>query len=146
MKRLIGIILVFFSICSFSDTPKTHIIETRNKADSDSMVFTPSFIKIKLGDKVKFVPKDEGHNSQSVFTPKKASSWKTKPGKMEIVTFDQEGVYIFECINHFIMGMNGVIQVGDAKNLAEAKEFLDEYKKKIVINKHRIDKSFNKIK
>jgi pseudoazurin len=124
---------------------KIHKIETLNKSDANSMIFKPSFIKIELGDQIEFVPTDKGHNTQSVFIPEGARPWKSDPGTSVTLSFEQEGIYFYECLNHFVMGMSGIIQVGKPTNLEEAKKFLPNYKKKISIKKDRIDKSFKKI-
>ncbi len=44
-----------------------HIIEMRNQDDAGNhMAFQPGFVKVEVGDTVKFVPADKGHNAQSV--------------------------------------------------------------------------------
>ena len=37
------------------------------------------------------------------------------------VTLNEEGVYVYQCTPHLILGMIGVIQVGEAVNLNEVK-------------------------
>ncbi len=110
-----------------------------NRVGNESMTFSPSFLKIEPGDEIKFIPKNIGHTSRSVFIPKEASSWAGKVNEEVKIVFKTEGVYIYECANHGVMGMIGVIQVGNAKNLEEAKVFSESYKNKIVLHKTRLD-------
>ena len=51
---------------------------------------------------------------------------------------DQEGVYLYVCDPHKIMGMAGVIQVGKPVNLAEAKGQAETLSKSFVMNKDRL--------
>ena len=81
------------------------------------------FLKIKAGDEVIFSPKSKGHIPHSIYIPAGAKSWKGKISEEIKVNLDKEGVYIYECQNHGIMGMTGIIQVGKASNLNEAKDF-----------------------
>ena len=124
---------------------KNHEIQMLNNYNGESMVFKPGFIKINLGDEVTFVPTDSGHNSRSIFTPKDADKWKGKNNEKITISFKQEGVYIYECSNHDVMSMVGIIQVGEAYNLDEAKKFAQSYKKTLVMNKDRLDKYFEKV-
>lgn len=126
--------------------PKTHTVQMLNAKNGKTMLFSPGFIKANLGDKVIFKPTDLGHNSQSAFTPSGANTWKGEMNKAVTVTLSKEGIYIYECLPHAMMAMVGVIQVGKAKNLNKANAFLETYKKKIVMNKNRLDSYIKKVK
>ncbi len=143
MKKLILLFFLIYSATSFS---KTYEIYMMNSSNGQSMVFEPMFLKVELGDVVKFIPKNKGHNSQSAFTPNGASSWKGETSKEVTIKIEKEGIYIFECKNHRVMGMSGVIQVAKPVNLNEAKKFVEKYQTKVVINKNRLTDIINKIK
>jgi pseudoazurin len=54
--------------------------------------------------------------------PEGAATFKTVVGKEEVVTFDKPGVYGIKCSPHYIMGMIGLVVVGDKPaNLEAAK-------------------------
>ena len=110
------------------------------------MIFHPSFLKIEIGDEIVFTPKDPGHTSKSIFTPKGAKPWDGETSKQTKVTFNKEGVYMYWCENHGIMGMTGVIQVGEATNLEEAKDFAKSYRSKFVMKKYRLETYLNEVK
>jgi len=125
---------------------KTYKVRMLNKKEDQSMLFEPAFLKIKLGDTVQFVSTDPQHNSQSVFIPKGAKKWKSPFGKTQSVQFTKEGVYIYECEAHTAMGMIGVIQVGQAKNLNQINSDLKKYKKKVIMNQTRLDELIKKVR
>lgn len=119
---------------------KTYQVEMRNQVGNQSMVFEPSFLQVEKGDTVVFVPTDPGHNVQSVLIPKGAKPWIGETDQEVTVTLENEGVYIYECSNHAIMGMVGVIEVGKPINKEQAIKFAKEYAEKQVSNKDRLGK------
>ena len=56
------------------------------------------------------------------------------------VTFDKEGVYVYECTPHKMMAMVGVIKVGSLGNIDDIKQKSQIYKKAFVMNQDRLDK------
>ena len=115
-----------------------HQVRMLNTGKDGSMVFEPGFLRIAKGDTVKFVKVDPSHNSASVLVPAGATPWKGKPDEEISVKLDQEGVYLYVCDPHKIMGMAGVIQVGKPVNLAEAKGQAETLSKSFVMNKDRL--------
>ncbi|PIK13774.1 pseudoazurin [Halobacteriovorax sp. JY17] len=142
-KNFIIFLLLFVSFSSYS---KSHKVEMLNRQERSLMIFSPAFLKIEVGDSITFLPSTKGHIPRSVFTPKGAETWEMKGDKEVVVKFEKEGVYIFECKNHYAMGMVGVIQVGKAKNLLEAKKFAEVHKKKISMNKERLEEYLKLVK
>jgi len=142
-KFCIGILLGLI----FSNTfAASYDVKMLNKEGKELMIFTPSVLKIKVGDTVKFLPSTRGHHPRSVFIPDGAKSWEMKGNKEIEVTFDKEGVYIYDCKNHYVMGMVGVIQVGNKTNLDQAIEFSKKYKKKTSMNKERLIEYLRELK
>jgi pseudoazurin len=99
-----------------------HEVKMLNKGADGTMVFEPSLLKIAPGDRIRFVPTDKGHNVLSIegMAPEGAAAFQSKMGQELTVTFDQPGVYGYECKPHYGMGMVGLVVVGDPVNLAEA--------------------------
>jgi hypothetical protein len=54
------------------------------------------------------------------------------------VTFDKEGVYVYQCTPHSMMAMVGVIKVGAPTNLEQIKEKAESQKQLFVMNKERL--------
>lgn len=137
-------ILVLFTLVILSDCgwATDHIVKMLNKDGSESMVFKPSVLTIEKGDKVTFIPESKDHNTRSIYKPNEAKDWTSKTGEKVTITFDVEGTYIYECSNHRIMAMFGVIQVGKKYNKNKVQNFIQDYKKRIPLNKKRYDEYF----
>ncbi|MEN2494530.1 MAG: Plastocyanin [Hyphomicrobiaceae bacterium hypho_1] len=104
---------------------KVHVVQMLNKSTVDKkqkMVFEPSIVKVNVGDVVRFVSTDSGHNSSSIkeMLPSGAKKWESKINKDFEVTFEQDGTYGYMCTPHYGMGMVGVVLVGDHKVNYEA--------------------------
>lgn len=80
-----------------------------------AMQFEPAFLKVMPGDVIHFVGVDKGHDTESLEggVPEGAEGWKGKISQDLTVTLTVEGLYAFKCVPHFVMGMVGLIQVGD---------------------------------
>ena len=99
-------------------------VKMLNKGAKGMMVFEPDLVKVQPGDTVTFVATDPGHDAQSVpgMLPEGAQPFEGKIGKDVTVTFTQPGVYGVKCKPHYVMGMVGLVVVGDpAANLEAAK-------------------------
>lgn len=115
-----------------------HQVRMLNTGKDGTMAFEPGFLRVAKGDTVKFVKVDPSHNSASVLVPAGATPWKGRPDEEITVKLDQEGVYLYVCDPHKVMGMAGVIQVGKPVNLAEAKGQAETLSKSFVMNKDRL--------
>jgi len=130
----------------FNGFAKIHQIQMLNSKNKQSMIFDPDFLEIDVGDEVEFVPIDKGHNSQAIFVPRDAERWHGKNDQKIRVKFTRDGIYVFECKNHAIMGMIGAVRVGEVDDQDdELKKFLLNYQKKLAINKNRIDNLLKKL-
>ena len=118
-----------------------HVVKMLNAGKDGPMVFEPGFLSVNVGDTVRFEATDMAHNSASVkgLIPAGAKPWMGKMSKDISVTFDTEGVYVYECTPHKMMAMVGVIKVGNANNLDDIKFKSQQYKKAFVMNKQRLD-------
>ena len=84
---------------------------------------------------------DFDHLPRSVFVPDGVEHWQAEPGKSITVTLREEGIYIFECFYHAVMGMAGVVLVGHPVNLEEARVFFKRYKDEtFAMNGDRLDR------
>jgi pseudoazurin len=98
-------------------------VKMLNKGTEGVMVFEPAFVKINPGDTVKFVATDKGHNVETVdgMLPEGGTKFVGKSNEEISVTFDKAGVYGYKCKPHYGMGMVGMVVVGDATNVDQAK-------------------------
>jgi pseudoazurin len=109
--------LGFFGLLTTSAFAAEHVVNMVNKgADGTAMVFEPGFVRVAVGDTVKFVPVDKGHFAVPLpgFWPKDVPEVKGKINTDFVVTFDKEGLFGFKCTPHYAMGMVALVQVGAA--------------------------------
>ena len=118
MKNIVLFLLLSFSSIAFS---AEHEIKMLNFGSEGGMVFEPGFLKVNVGDRVNFVAVDISHNTESVegLIPAGATSWKGDINENVSVVIDKEGVYVYQCTPHIILGMVGVIQAGEPVNKDE---------------------------
>lgn len=109
------------------------------------LTFEPSFIKANINDTIVFIPTTPAHNSRSLLVPPDAQGWKGPYNKEFRVTLEKEGVYLYACDAHKNMGMVGVIQVGKAINLEEAKKKATEESASMALNKDRFAKALDQV-
>lgn len=103
-------------------------VKMLTRGETGMMVFEPALIQIEPGDSVRFVPVDPGHNAESIdgMIPEAANPFKGGIGKELVVTFDQEGIYGYQCMPHYGMGMVGLVVVGNEEANREAAQALKQ--------------------
>jgi pseudoazurin len=138
MKKITTLLVLFsLSLPAFAGE---HIVKMLNNGSGGMMIFEPAVLSVNKGDTVKFVATDMAHNSASTIIPAGAKPWKGMMSRDISVTFDTEGVYVYECSPHKMMAMVGVIKVGNANNLDVVKKEALKVKSAFVMNQDRLDK------
>ena len=113
MRKLIFIIVIFFSTSAFTATIQIDF----TPYDSYSI----EVAKIDVGDTIEWLPKNEGHNVEFLGGP----DFSSLPEKSDLnafysVTFNLPGVYLYHCTPHGNTGMIGLVIVGnDFHNLKD---------------------------
>ena len=134
-------------LCAASATAADIEVKMLDKSETGGMLtFEPSFVKASVNDTIVFIPTNKGHNSSSLLVPAKAETWKGSYDKEFRVKLEKEGVYLYVCDSHKPMGMVGVIQVGKAVNLEDAKGKAAEESAKMIMNKDRFTKALEHVK
>lgn len=124
-----------------------HVVKMLNTGKDGTMVFEPSFVKAAVGDTVVFTPTEKAaHNSASLLLPAGAKPWKGAPDTEVKVKLEKEGVYLYACEPHKVMGMVGVIQAGKPVNLADAKAAAAKEQAAFAMGKDRFDKALAQAK
>lgn len=144
MNKLMAAIAM--SLFSLGVSAAEHQVKMLNSGKDGMMVFEPSFLKVEKGDTVKFIKGDPAHNSSAMIVPSGSKEWKGKIDEEIAVSLDREGVYVYVCDPHKTMGMVGVIQVGKAINLDEARTESEKLSKTFVMNKDRLSKALAQVK
>lgn len=123
-----------------------HQVLMLNQGKDGIMVFEPGYLKVAVGDTVKFVAKDKTHNAESVLVPAGATPFRGKVDEEIVVKVEKEGVYVYQCAPHAVMAMVGVIQAGAATNRAELDQAATAMRARIALNKERLDRLLANVK
>lgn len=126
MRKILSVsaaVVVLGLMAATTASAAQYEVKMLNKGAEGMMVFEPSMLRIQAGDTVHFVPTDKGHNAMSIagMLPAGAAAFEGKMGKEVAVTFNEPGIYGFECKPHYNMGMVGMVVVGDPVNLDDAR-------------------------
>ena len=140
MKALKIIFLSLIALSPLSIISADYTVKMLNNGKEGLMVFEPAILSIEQGDTVLFEATDVSHNSASIpgMIPQGAMPWTGAMNQDIKVTFDKEGVYVYQCTPHSMMAMVGVIKVGVPKNLEIIKGKAEDQKKAFVMNKERL--------
>jgi len=135
-----GMLVVWFIFTSSVGFAKDWQIQMLNYGSgTEGMTFEPAFIHAQLGDSITFVPSHSGHNVQSYVVPEGESQWKSALDQTYTIQVNQEGVHLYYCPLHLMMGMVGVIQVGDAINLDALQQKAPRLRSKVALKPERMD-------
>ena len=112
-----------FSIVIFLIISKVVSAETIKIEFTEDDSYSIEVAHIDVGDTIKWLPKNEGHNVEFLAGPKINSlPTKSEIDKVHSVVFKVPGVYLYGCTPHRNMGMLGLIIVGnDFHNLEKIK-------------------------
>ena len=118
-KMAAAIILSFVWALSYQALGDEIEVKSLNRSPTGFFVFSPDFVRIMPGDAINFVASDKGHQVHSVpgMIPEGAQPFDAKMSQDIKVTFTVSGVYVIACGPHMIMGMIGVVLVGDPINI-----------------------------
>jgi pseudoazurin len=94
-----------------------------NHGATGDMQFDPQLLKVSPGDTVHFLAVDKGHNVQSLdgMIPDGAKAFSGEIGQNLTITFTVPGIYGYRCAPHGMLGMVGLVVVGNPGNEAAAK-------------------------
>ncbi len=147
MKFLNTIIAGSLVILSGAALAESHEVQMLNTGADGVMVFEPAVLSINPGDSVTFKATNPGHNSESMegMVPEGAEGWQGGMGQEVTVTFDQDGVYVYQCTPHLMMAMVGVISVASGSNLEAIKAAAIDKKAAFMMAQDRLDGYLNQL-
>lgn len=135
-KSIIAALLLFTCTGSFA---KAWQVEMLNYGKQGGMVFEPAFIHAQVGDSVTFIATHSGHNAQSYLVPEGEKQWKSSIDERYTLQLNQQGVHFYYCPPHLMMGMIGMIQVGEALNIDILREKSPRLRSKVALKPERVD-------
>jgi len=86
-------------------------------SNGQATVFEPEIIRVAPGTSTDFIAEDFGHDAVAVegLIPAGAEAFAGYKNADLSVTFEAQGVYVYECTAHQGAGMIGLVVVGDPK-------------------------------
>ena len=147
MKFLNTILTGSLLILSGAALAENYEVQMLNTGSDGVMVFEPAVLSVNPGDSVTFKATNPGHNSESMaeMVPEGAEGWQGGMGQEITVTFDQDGVYVYQCTPHLMMAMVGVIKVGSGSNLEAIKAAAIDKKAAFMMAQDRLDGYLNQL-
>ena len=135
MKNIVLLILISISNIVYT---AEYEVKMLNFGAEGGMVFEPGFLRVEVGDTINFIATDMSHNTESIagLIPEGAQGWSGTINENVSVVIDKEGVYVYQCTPHLILGMVGVIQAGESVNREKVMASID--KVTIAVNQERL--------
>ena len=149
MEIMKKILLTIMFVVATPVMAADHTVEMLSSSNGEMMVFKPAVLKIAPGDSVTWKATNPGHNTASIaeMTPDASLEWNGKINEELKITFTKEGVYGYKCTPHYVLGMIGIIAVGDnLANLDASSDFAAVEEKKFATNKERFTSYINQLK
>lgn len=115
--RALNILAATTALC-IASTPalaREYIVHMKNAgANGAVMVFEPAYVAVAVGDTVRFVPTDPGHNAAPIpgMVPDGVTLTTGTLGKEYDVRVTKSGFYGIRCTPHYGMGMVALIKAG----------------------------------
>ncbi|ASD25596.1 pseudoazurin [Brevundimonas diminuta] len=97
--------------------PVVHEVRMLNRGAAGSMVFEPGLIQARVGDVVRFLPTDPGHNAELIrgMTPDGVPLARGVMNRTLDLPIRRPGLYGVKCAPHLGMGMVALIAVGNVR-------------------------------
>lgn len=113
MKYIVLSMIIFMlSIKIFSEEIVIDMLNKRE--DGQRMVYSQDVAKINVGDTIKWLPTQPGHNVEFLAAPDGVVlPPKSYINREVVMKFDTPGIYLYVCSPHSIMGMIGLVVVGN---------------------------------
>ncbi len=123
MKKLMMLAAAAVVAMAGAASAAEHEVKMLNKGEKGAMVFEPDFLNVEVGDTVKFLVVDKGHDAQAIkgMFPEGVEEFKGKINQEVTFTVEKEGVYGIKCTPHYAMGMVMLVVAGEPVNAEEAK-------------------------
>lgn len=122
-----------------------HVVRMLSHSVQGHMVFEPAYVRASVGDTVRFVPEQGGHYVRSLVVPQGAAAWNSQEDEELRVTLTEEGLYLYMCPPHLMMGMVGLVQAGAARNHAQVLEAAEDKRSRILSHRERLDNLLQRI-
>ncbi|GGL50221.1 pseudoazurin [Wenxinia marina] len=122
MKPAAALALPLLLVLGAPALAEEHVVQMLNRGEAGAMVFEPALVRAAVGDTVRFVPTDRGHNAETIegMLPEGAAMVEGEMDEEVVLTVDADGVYGIRCRPHYAMGMVALIVAGEPANVDAA--------------------------
>ena len=114
MKNLLSTVAVMVALSTPALAEDISVDMLNKRDDGAKMVYSEDISTIEVGDSITWLPTSKGHNVEFIAGP---DGWdapkKSKLSKEYTYTFDEPGVYLYQCTPHKSMGMIAIVVVGE---------------------------------
>ena len=118
-------LLIYLCFCLTTFTSSDAAVAKVTKIEFTAYdTYSLEIIHINVGDSVKWLPTNAGHNVEFIMTPTMAYlPEKSKMNEPYSMIFQEAGIYVYGCTPHLNTGMLGLIVVGkDFHNIEDINE------------------------
>ena len=130
--KLLSTLGLIFALATPALAEDIYIEMLNKRDDGQKMDYGTDIARVEVGTTVTWIPTSKGHNVEFIAGP---DGWdmpkKSKNGKEVSITFDQPGVYLYQCTPHKTMGMIALVVVGDGDNDVSGAKVRGKSKKKL---------------
>ena len=114
MKKLLASVALMGLLSTSAFAADISVDMLNKRDDGAKMVYSEDISTIEVGDSITWLPTSKGHNVEFIAGP---DGWdapkKSKLSKEYTYTFDEPGVYLYQCTPHKSMGMIAIVVVGE---------------------------------
>jgi len=116
--------LILFTIITLQLSSNVILADTIEIEFTENDSYSVEVARINVGDTIKWLPKNEGHNVEFLAGPEMTSlPKKSKIDEAYSVVFKVPGVYLYQCTPHGNNGMLGLIIVNnDFHNIGKVRK------------------------
>mgnify|MGYP001349562345 FL=1 len=130
--KLLSTLGLIFALATPALAEDIYIEMLNKRDDGQKMVYGTDIARVEVGTTITWIPTSKGHNVEFIAGP---DGWdmpkKSKNGKEVSITFDEPGVYLYQCTPHKTMGMIALVVVGDGDNDVSGAKVRGKSKKKL---------------
>ena len=130
--KLLSTLGLIFALATPALAEDIYIEMLNKRDDGQKMDYGTDIARVEVGTTVTWIPTSKGHNVEFIAGP---DGWdmpkKSKNGKEVSITFDEPGVYLYQCTPHKTMGMIALVVVGNGDNDVSGAKVRGKSKKKL---------------
>lgn len=112
--RLLASLAMLALLMSEQVSAKEFVVRMKNQGASVVMVFEPAYVEAAVGDTVRFLPTDLGHNAEPIpsILPAGVTAAAGGMNSEYVLHLTGPGLYGIKCRPHYSLGMVALVKAG----------------------------------